>query len=147
MRNIVYRLPCITMKSLSLKRIAIFSAIIVTGYILWTSLSQPGPQALPGNFKEVAFARNEQNTGPVVRAYAVTVNDSLWLEMSQYGEYMPYTKYGTTTVYFFLNSRPAPATLFLSKEIMEEQFKPLCIGKYEKSTMGQVSMLKFPFRH
>lgn len=134
------------MKRLSIKRIAIFSAIIVTGYIIWTSLSQPGPQGLPGNFKEVAFTRNEQNTGPVVRAYAVTVSDTLWSEMNQYGEYMPYTKYGTTTVYFFLNSGPAPGSLSLTNEMIKDEFKSYCIGQYEKSTMGQVSLLKFPFR-
>ena len=134
------------MKRLSLKRIAIFSGIMVVGYIFWTSFSQPGPQGLRGDFKEVAFARNEQNTGPVVRAYAVTVSDTLWHEMNQYGEYMPYTKYGTTTVYFFLNSGPAPATISLNPEDNREILNQYCIGKYEKSTMGQVSLLKFPFR-
>lgn len=134
------------MKKLSITRVAIFAAIIVIGYILWTSLSQPGPQALSGNFKELAFVRNEQNTGPVIRAYAVSVGDTLWHEMNQYGEYMPYTKYGTTTVYFFLNFNPSPASLSLTKGIMDEKFKVYCIAKYEKSTMGQVSLLRFPFR-
>jgi len=134
------------MKRLSFKRIAIFSGIMVVGYILWTSFSQPGPQELHGDFKEVAFARNEQNTGPVVRVYAVTVSDTLWQEMNQYGEYMPYTKYGTTTVYFFLNSNPAPASISLDTQGNDEIFRRYCVGKYEKSTMGQVSLLKFPFR-
>jgi len=135
------------MRRLSITRIALFSVIFITGYIIWTSLSQPGTKELQGNFKEVAFIRNEQNAGPVVRAYAVTVRDTLWEEMRQYGDYMPYTKYGTTTVYFFLNSAPAPASLSLTPDIIENEFKPFCIGKYEKSTMGQVSLLKFPFRN
>ncbi|HZX73934.1 MAG TPA: hypothetical protein VFE57_05925 [Cyclobacteriaceae bacterium] len=131
---------------LSFKRIAIFSTVMVVGYILWTSLSQPGPQGLSGNFKQMVFVRNEQNTGPVVRVYTVTLQDTLWNEMTQYGDYMPYTKYGTTTVYFFLNSKPAPASLVLSDNPIPDQFKTYCIGKYEKSSMGQVSLLKFPFR-
>ena len=120
-------------------------SVITIAYILWSSFSQPGPGGLKGDFKEIASVRNEQNTGPVVRAYAVALNDTLWGEMSTYGNYMPYTKYGTTTVYFFLNSKPVPSSLSLNQQDLSNAFKTACIGKYEKSVMGQVSLLKFPF--
>ena len=72
--------------------------------MVYDSFSQRGMKDLKGNFKEVNFYRNEQNTGPVVRIYTVTIADTIWDEMETYGDYMPYTKYGNTKVYYFLNS-------------------------------------------
>ena len=113
--------------------------------ILWNSFSQPGVQDLEGDFKRVAFYRNENNTGPVERVYAVTVADTLWGEMEKYGAYMPHTKYGSTKVYFFLEKDPAPTTLQAGQENFDPEFKKYVIARYEKEAMGQVSFIKNPY--
>jgi hypothetical protein len=126
-----------------------FFAVLISGIlllILWDSFSQPGVGDLAGDFREVAQYRNENNTGPVIRLYAVSVNDTLWDEMEQYGQYMPHTKYGTTQVYFFLNNTPAPTKLQPGTQAFEDALKPYCLAVYEKNSMGQVSFRKYPFR-
>lgn len=114
--------------------------------ILWNTFSQPGVGDLVGDFREVAHYRNENNTGPIIRLYAVTVNDTLWEEMEQYGNYMPHTKYGTTQVYFFLNNTPAPTQLQPGTQPFDNALKSYCLAVYEKSSMGQVSFRTYPFR-
>ena len=123
--------------------ISFFSGLIL--FIIWNSFSQPGVQDLEGNFKRVAFFRNENNTGPVDRIYAVTVSDTLWEEMEKYGAFMPHTKYGTTKVFFFREGKPVPEKLLCGQNNFEENFQVYCLGKYEKDAMGQVSFIPFPF--
>lgn len=118
---------------------------IIVIFIMWNSFSGPGVQDLKGDFKRVAFYKNENNTGPVERIYAVTVTDTLWDEMEKYGAFMPHTKYGNTKVYFFPEQSPVPDQLYAGKDNFEEGFKKFCIGKYEKDAMGNVSFLKKPF--
>lgn len=113
--------------------------------IMWTSFSQPGVQDLKGDFKRVAFAKNENNTGPVHRAYAVSTADTLWLEMEKYGNYMPHTKYGTTRVYFFHHSSPVPTKLVAGNENLPKAYQQYCLARYEKNSMGQVTFLKYPY--
>lgn len=83
-----------------IRNLIIGLCVLIGVYFLFDSLSQPNPNTLEGDFKEVAMYRNPNNTGPVIRVFAVTVADTLWEQMRQYGDMMPYTKYGTTTVYF-----------------------------------------------
>lgn len=131
------------------KRLKYTLTVIATVLIIWfiyDSFSQPGPQDLQGEFKEVAFYRNENNTGPIVRIYAVTVSDTLWQEMQQYGGYMPHTKYGNTKVYFFPESSPTPDRVYPNEENFDQQFQQYCLAKYEKDVMSQVSFMKYPFR-
>lgn len=113
--------------------------------IMWESFSQPGVQDLEGDFKRVAFAKNENNTGPVHRAYAVSTADTLWLEMEKYGNFMPHTKYGTTRVYFFHHSSPVPEKLIIGKENLPKAYHEYCLARYEKNSMGQVSFVKYPY--
>lgn len=119
---------------------------LVIAIVLWDSLSQPGIADLPGEFTEVAMYRNENNTGPVRRIYAVTVNDTLWDAMEAYGNYMPYSKLGTTTVYFFKSSGPFPTKLQPGSVSFSPEFNANCLGKYEKGSMGSVLLEKYPFR-
>ena len=121
-------------------------AFIAVAAMLWNVLTEPGIKELKGNFREVAFTRNEQNSGPVIRIYAVTLNAEYWKEMEQYGNYMPHTKYGKPRVYFFLSEKPYPEKLMLGDNNMEEHFKQNCIGIYEKDGMSQVSLSKHPFK-
>jgi hypothetical protein len=122
---------------------AIFTLLIA--YILYDSFSQPTTADLKGNFKETAVYRNENNTGPIVRVYAVSVAGSPWEEMQQYGDMMPYTKYGSTKVYFFDETKPAPTTVTPGSINFNAEFNSNCLAVYEKDPSGQVSFRRAPF--
>ncbi|NEU06868.1 hypothetical protein GZH53_00960 [Flavihumibacter sp. R14] len=119
--------------------------VVVLAGLIWMlkdSFTQPGASELKGNFREITFTRNENNTGPVVRVYAVSVADTLYREMISYGDLMPHTKYGTTTVYFFKTGQPAPTTVSADKPQIPQAFIMNCIGVYEKDGMSKVSFSK-----
>jgi hypothetical protein len=128
------------------KYLALGAVALLLGWFVYNSLSQPTGQDLPGNFQEVATYRNENNTGPIVRVFAVTVADTLWTEMRQYGDLMPYTKYGNTKVYFFRQGQPVPKTVQPGEANFDAEFNKYCLAKYEKELMGNVSFRKFPLR-
>lgn len=119
-------------------------ALLVTWFIA-DAVNEPGVQDLPGNFQQVALYRNENNTGPIIRRYAVTVADTLWKEMEQYGQFMPHTKYGTTQVYFFRQGSPAPQEIRPGPEPFDPSLKPYCLARYEKDAMGTSSFKRYPF--
>ena len=115
-------------------------------WFVFDALTQPGPQDLDGDFTEVALYRNENNTGPVQRIYAVTVADTVrWAEMQQYGEYMPYTKYGNTRVYFFSAAGPAPRALQPGPVPFAPELQAKCLAVYEKDLQSNVSFKRRPF--
>ena len=124
-----------------------FGAVaLLLGWFVYDSLSLPTTQDLPGDFKEVATYRNENNTGPITRVYAVTVADTLWRAMRQYGDLMPYTKYGNTTVYFFRRGQPVPKAVQPGEVNFSPEFNKNCLAKYEKEVMGNVSFKQYPWR-
>ena len=118
---------------------------LLIGYILYDSFSQPTTSDLKGNFRQTAEYRNENNTGPIIRIYAVTVQGNPWDEMQQYGDMMPYTKYGSTKVYFFHETQPAPKTLVPAEPNFGAEFKQNCLAVYEKDGSGQVKFVRAPF--
>lgn len=126
--------------------IFVISALIIIA-IVWNTATEPGIKDLKSGFKEVAFIRNEQNTGPVIRIYAVSLNTANWEEIEQYGNYMPHTKYGTTRIYFFLKNSEIPEELNFGDINIPERYKKNCIAIYEKDGMSQVSVRKFPFKN
>jgi hypothetical protein len=132
------------MSSKSVKYLLSLLAAALIIYFIYDSFSQPSVDDLKGDFKEVAFYRNENNTGPIVRIYAVTLADTMWQEMERYGNYMPHTKYGTTRVYFFLNKQPFPEQVQPGEPNFNLQFAPYTLARYEKDAMGQVSFVKSP---
>ena len=134
------------MSSKQIRYIIFFLLGLSVIYIIFDSTSQPNVNDLKGNFKEVAVYRNENNTGPIVRVYAVTVKDSLWGEMEKYGELMPYTKYGSTTVYFFQEGKPVPKKLVAGENDFDISIKQNCLAQYNKDANGQVSFVKNPFK-
>jgi hypothetical protein len=134
------------MSSKSVKYLLSLLAAALIIYFIYDSFSQPSVDDLKGDFKEVAFYRNENNTGPIVRIYAVTLADTMWQEMERYGNYMPHTKYGTTRVYFFLNKQPFPKRVQPGEPNFNPQFAPYTLARYEKDAMGQVSFIKHPYR-
>jgi hypothetical protein len=127
------------------KSYIILTVIVMIAVMIWNVANEPGIKDLRGNFKEVAFVRNEQNSGPVIRVYAVTVKGEPWDEMEQYGNYMPHTKYGTTRVFFFREDRPFPSSLSLAEPHISSELKPNCIAVYEKDGMSQVKLQPYPF--
>ncbi|KAA9354600.1 hypothetical protein [Larkinella humicola] len=118
---------------------------LLVAYMVYDAGSEPGINDLKGTYREVAMYRNENNTGPIVRIYAVTVKDTLWEEMRQYGDFMLYTKYGTTKVYFFPESRPAPTQVFPKRPHFDKKYESSCLAVYEKDAMSQVNFRKMPF--
>lgn len=128
------------------KYLALGAIALLLGWFVYDSLSQPGVGDLPGNFQEVATYRNENNTGPIVRVFAVTVADTLWREMRQYGDFMPYTKYGNTKVYFFRQGQPVPKTVRPGAVNFDQDFDNHCLAKYEKEVMGNVTFQRYPLR-
>lgn len=116
----------------------IFAVIIVgiAALILQDSLNQPGPQDLPGGFQEVAFTRNEQNKGGIIRIYAFTVKDPSIANYQACGDLMPHNDYGSfTKVYFFLEGQPAPTTLALEPPHFDpQQYQPIAV--YSKGEDG-----------
>jgi hypothetical protein len=134
------------MKPLTHKHKKYLAGLAVALLLIWFVVdagSQPGVQDLRGGFTEVALYRNENNTGPIQRIYAVTVADTTrWAEMRQYGDFMPHTKYGNTRVYFFAAGRPAPTVLRPGTEPFDPAFAGNCLAVYEKELMGNVSFKK-----
>ncbi|MEX2513716.1 MAG: hypothetical protein WD398_12495 [Cyclobacteriaceae bacterium] len=113
-------------------------------YMMYETFSQPGVADLEGHYQEISHARNENNTGPVVRVYAVYTSDQNWEEMKAYGDYMPHTKYGNTKVFFF-DQDMEQLDLNLSLPFFDKKYQSSCLGVYEKSAMGEVSFKKNPF--
>lgn len=114
--------------------------------MLWNALTQKGANDLQTDFKEVAFYRNDNNTGPVRRVYAVTVSDTLWTELEAYGNFQPHNKLGTTEVFFFLEGSEHPTQLNSSIPYFPDSYNAGVVAKYEKNASGLVSFRKFPFR-
>lgn len=94
--------------------------IVLLGYFIWDSYSQPSISDLPGDFKEVAFVRNEQNKGGIVRVYAVTVGDLVQARYEDCADLFPVNDYGSITkVYFFDKNKPYPTTLRIEEPHFE----------------------------
>lgn len=121
-------------------------SIVIVIAMLWSALSTPGIKDLKGNLREAAFIRNEQNTGPIVRIYAVNMDEINWESMEKYGNYMPHNKYGTTRIYFFLSKNPFSGKLNIEGENIERIVQQHCIALYEKNGMSQTSLTKYPFK-
>ncbi|MFD1768884.1 hypothetical protein [Sphingobacterium suaedae] len=86
--------------------------IIILGYGIWEAFSQPSIEDLPGDFKQVAFVRNEQNKGGIIRIYAVSVGDLANAKYEACADLFPTNDYGSVTkIYFFDKNKPVPTTL------------------------------------
>lgn len=103
------------------------------------SLSQPGIEQFEGKYKELSSFRNENNTGPVVRVYAIKALDSSKDWMREYGDAMPHTKYGRTVVFFFSSEIDKKVSLSPNDPYFSSEIQPYVIATYQKSPMGDVS--------
>jgi hypothetical protein len=120
--------------------------LILIFFIIKDTFNQPGITDMKAGFKEVAKFRNANNTGPVQRIYVVTVKDSLWKELEDYGNIMPHTKYGNTKVYYFLEGSDVPNKLHPGAVNFDPKYNSLCIALYEKSAMSQSVFNKYPLK-
>lgn len=120
--------------------------LVIVAWILTDTFNQSGIEDLKGGFVEVAHYRNENNTGPVQRIYAVKVKDTIGAQLIEYGNLMPHTKYGNTKVYFFLEKSEAPSTLSPGDENFDQKYNSLCFALYEKSAMGNFGLIKNPLK-
>lgn len=114
--------------------------------ILWYSFSQPGLNDFISNFEEVDLYRNENNTGPVERVYIITTSDSIWNEMQRYSGLMPYSKLGSTKVYFFHKDNPYPRQAQGGRINFDPEFEAYCLASYRKNNFGATSFSVFPFK-
>jgi hypothetical protein len=132
------------MFSKKVKFYLLIALVALTAYVIYDSTSQPGIQDLTTDFQEVSSYRNENNTGPIIRIYAVTSSDiEAQDEMRKYGDFMPHTKYGTTKVYFFQEGDAVPANLVPGAKNFDDHFLPNVIAYYEKDANGQVIFKTF----
>ncbi len=123
--------------------VAIVIALVF--FMVRDTLNQPGVENMKAGFKEIVKFRNDNNTGPIQRIYVVTVKDSIWKEMKDYGNLMPHTKYGNTKVYFFMDNANVPRVLHPGEINFDPQFNKSCIALFEKSAMSQVVFNKKPY--
>lgn len=128
-----------------LNLLLIVVAISIALWLFWESVSQPGLEQWSGKIEEMAFFRNENNTGPVRRIYAVFVKESSSDDMRAYADRMPYTKYGSTIVYFFSDRDFTPRELQAQEPHFDPNLNSYCIAVYEKNSMGQVQFKRNPF--
>lgn len=133
------------MKSNYLYYSLLLAVFLVLWWIIGDTISQPGIADLEGNYVEVAMFRNENNTGPVVRIFAVHTADTLWEEMRAYGDFMPHTKYGNTKVFFFPEDLTGYINVLPNEPFVSSEMANLCVAKYEKTAMGEVNFIKYPY--
>ena len=120
--------------------------LIISGWMLKDLFTQSTIEDLKGGFTEVASYRNQNNTGPVQRIYAVTVKDTTNAQLLDYGNFKPHTKYGNTKVYFFLEGSQVPKILSPGEVNFEPIYNSSCFALYEKSAMGNFGLIKNPFK-
>lgn len=105
--------------------------------ILSSSLSQPGLEQFEGKYEELGFYRNENNTGPVVRVYAIRVLDSNLEWMRAFADAQPHTKYGRTLVFFFSPDLKEKISLSPQEPHFPEEYRSYLVAQFEKTPMGE----------
>ncbi|RZK81024.1 MAG: hypothetical protein EOO92_06095 [Pedobacter sp.] len=133
------------MKNKKVNIILSILVLLLVGWMVKGTFTQPGTDDLKSGFAEVAHYRNDNNTGPIQHIYSVTVKDSIWSEMEVYGNFKPHHKGGITKVYYFLAGKPVPEKLLPGSVNFDPGFNEHCIGLYLKGAMGNTSLTKHPF--
>lgn len=105
--------------------------ILLLGYGIWEAFNQPSIEDLKGDFEEVAFVRNEQNKGGIIRVYAVSVGDMANADYDACADLFPTNDYGSITkIYFFDKSKPYPTDLTIEPPHYDvDQYEALMILK------------------
>lgn len=105
--------------------------VAILGYGIWEAFNQPSIKDLPGKFEEVAFVRNEQNKGGIIRIYAVAVGDIGQADFEACADLFPTNDYGSMTkVYFFDKQKPYPTALTIDTPHFDgKQYEAIMILK------------------
>lgn len=111
-------------------------------YIGKESFTQPGMERFAGKYQELGKYRNENNTGPVVRIFAVKALDPSENWMKEYGEAQPHTKYGKTIVFFFSGDIDQEILLSPKEPYIHQNLEPYVLYTFEKTPMGEVRFTK-----
>lgn len=118
--------------------IGFFVSILIL-YIAKESFSQPGMEGFEGKFELIHQIRNENNTGTIIRVYAIKVLDPEPEQMRAYADALPHTKYGKTIVFFFAPENDfGSVQLTLKPPYIESKPNHQLLFKYEKQPMGEV---------
>jgi hypothetical protein len=110
---------------------------VVLFQIVNSSVSEPGLERFEGKYEELDFYRNENNTGPVLRVYAVRVLDEDPAWMKEFAESQPHTKYGRTLVFFFSEKLVQPVKLSPTQPHFPAQYREFLLAEFEKTPMGE----------
>lgn len=121
------------------------TVFVLVIWIMRETFTQPSAKDLPTAFEETAFYRNENNTGPVIRVYAVVAADTTWQDLEAYAKMMPHTKYGNTKVFFFIDKGKSPSTVTPQEPYFDSSLRQFCVARYEKSSMGTETFTRYPF--
>lgn len=121
--------------------------LVIIGFIVKTTFNQTNFKNLKGGFSQKASYRNDNNTGPIQRIYVVTVKDSLAAQLLAYGNLMPHNKYGNTKVYYFLSNSNYPTEIYPGKQNFNQKYNEFCFALYEKSAIGNIALVNFPFKN
>jgi hypothetical protein len=129
------------------KKINIFLSILtllLVGWMIKGTFTQPGIEDMKSGFKEITHYRNDNNTGPIQYVFAVSIKDTIATEMTTYGNFKPHHKGGNTKVYFFMEGSKIPSAVTGGKQNFQPEFNESWLYLYEKSAMGNVSLSKNP---
>lgn len=128
-----------------MKKIILMISVIVIGLIFYSLFETENINSLEGNFEELAFERNENNTGPVQRVYAYSVEDTLWSEMKKHADLLPHTKYGTTEVFYFLENEVSEFQLNFNTKGINQEAQSYCIAYSIKDGQSSLKFNQYPF--
>ncbi|ADR23053.1 hypothetical protein MATR_30980 [Marivirga tractuosa] len=128
-----------------MRKIILMISAVVIGLIFYSLFETENINSLEGNFKELAFERNKNNTGPVHRVYVYSIEDTLWSEMKKHADLLPHTKYGTTEVFYFLENSVSDFQLTLSIKGVNLEAHPYCIAYAVKDGQSRLKFDQDPF--
>ncbi len=112
--------------------------LILLVQIVRSSFSNPGMERFAQDFEELGFYRNENNTGPVLRIYAIrSLHDSSPEYMREFADAQPHTKYGRTLVFFFSPELNEQVALSPTEPHFPADLERYLLAKFEKTPMGE----------
>jgi len=121
-----------------------FAVVTFITLLIRDFLHHRGAADLKGGFEEIAFVRNEQNKGGIVRIYAFRVMDTVGADYMGCGELLPHNDYGSITeAYFFESDAPAPLSIQLDPPHFDTvQFHPVAVYTKGESGVGKLKIIK-----
>ena len=130
-----------------MKKLIIGLFVVVLLATVFQIFFTPNSKNLEGGFVELDFVRNENNTGPVHRAYVYSISDTLWSQIKRHVSLLPHSKYGTTEVFYFLpNTYEGEILLENNKVVLSENSLNNCILYAIQDGMGNIKTQRYPYQ-